>query len=95
MLMLVPLIFYALSSVTPSSNNSSSVFNMTNEGIDTVFAILPIVMIIGIVMVMISFVMEMFNSEPRERKPQKLKPKKTELVEKEPKTKRKKDEWDI
>ena len=68
---------------------------MTNESVDTIFAILPIVMIMGMVMVIISFVMRMFDSEPREKKPKKVEPKKTEFVEKEPKTKRKKDEWDI
>lgn len=93
--MLVPLIFYALVSVTPSSNNSSSVYNVTNESVDTIFAILPIVMIMGMVMVIISFVMRMVDTEPREKKPEKVAPKKTEFVEKEHKTKRKKDEWDI
>lgn len=93
--MFVPLIFYALVSVTPSSNNSSSVFNVTNESVDTIFAILPIVMIMGMVMVIISFVVKMFDTEPRKKKPKKVEPKKTEFVEKETKTKRKKDEWDI
>ena len=64
---------------------------MTHYGIDTIFAILPVVMIISICMITISFVMGMFSSEPRKEEP----PKETELVEKKPKTKRKKDEWDI
>lgn len=95
MLMFIPLIFYAIFSTFLQSNNSSSVYNMTSESIDTIFAILPIVMIMGMVMLIISFVMKMFDSEPREKKPKKVEPKKTEFVEKEPKTKRKKDEWDI